>query len=251
MASKGKYDVKISDLKKGIVTNKNVRLAIVQQAILYWNKLPQHTRSWFTLSDMIAEGVNHVVMQIAKKYKSELSKVITYVVHCVRNHYINVVKYFMAEERKDSRTVSLSSPLTADGMTLFDTLVATASTGSLENCVISRIDAITAFMKVYGAADESTRKYIIKWLLQPKFSRNKVGEHFTEAVHQFKFLAAHFGLTYELCSSILSDIDLRTSLSFKLIHKFRTPKRTTSSATLRESIEGDLVPLVMPYAYQT
>lgn len=250
MASKEKYVVKIGDLKKGIVTNKNVRLAIVKQAVIFWNKLPQHTRSWFTINDMIADGINHVVMNVAKKYKSDLSKIITYVTHCVRNHYINVVKYYLAEERRDSKTVSLQTPVGVDSnTTLLDTLELVH--GSFEDCVIARIDATVAFMKVYAAADLQTRKYIIKWLLQPRFSRNKVGENFTEAVHQFKYLAFHYGLTYELCSSILSDEVLRTSLSFKLIHKYRTPKRSTSSAVLRESIEGDLIPLVMPYAYQT
>lgn len=244
MASKGTYAIKLSDIKKGIVTNRNVRLAIAKQAIIYWNMLPKHTQAWFTISDMIAEGINHVVVKVAKKYKKDLSAIITFVVHCVRNHYINLVKYYMAKERKETGTVSLETPV-GDNMTLLDILQRDKLVeSSFENCVIARIDAEVAFDKVYSAADFTTRKYIIRWLLQPKFSRNKMGDNFSDAVSQFKYLAYQHGLTYGLCRSILTDAVLRESLALKLIRSHRTPKRAMSRPILKESLEGDLVALV-------
>jgi hypothetical protein len=252
MAQSDKFVVKVSDVKKGIVNDTNVLRTIKKQAYRFWWKLPKKTREWYSVQDMVSDGVVFVVSHVAKKFdvKRKTAAFNTYVHTSVKNFYINMLNYFYAKERRDDKTYSLDAPCKGlSDVPLIHFVEQRDYHISTERAVIFRCDARKAFLSVYAESEDNTRKYLLKWLLQPTTTKFKNGEEYRKAVQEFRALSKKHWLSIELCRYIMHDEDLRKQLSFDLVMHFRTPLRpTTRVASIANSQERLLVSLAFSYA---
>lgn len=243
----------VTAVKKGDVSS--VLPMIAEKARATWNRLPQHTRNWYTLNDLMSDGVNFTVTKVVKHYRaSEGAKFSTYLYAALDNFYINKVVALTNESRGgkqpyalsfDSGLVKVTSSSGANGfMSVESYLARNQKLGSHEERVVSKVDAERAFLKVYQAATPLLRKYIIRWLLQPKITKFKNGSSFRIASVEFRKLSVVHHFTFELCSFIVDDEQTRLDLCKTILAKrFFTYRGKKATGQLRDCEEWALVQL--------
>ena len=237
-------------IKRGDVSS--VLPMITMKANTSWMQLPPHTRAWRSQNDLVAEGVNFTVTKATKYFDPELgNKFSTYLMVALDNFYFNRMEMYRAKERCEEFTVSYERDWVqmASGkwMPVAKYIGKTQRYLETEDRLITKIDAERAFIKVYEGASSSLRKYLIRWLLQPKTTKFKDGTEYRNAKREFKRLAKPAKLSYELCQYIVRDNMCRLALCHTILFekRFLTYRYKTETGRIRDCEEWALLPLAL------
>jgi hypothetical protein len=225
----------LARIKAGRV--KPVLPMIAEHARATWHKLPDSEKMVQSLPDLIAEGINFTVTHVALKFDYSYGvKFTTFLYHALENYYADIIRKVYSDKRLiphgimsiDSTTVVVNGR----EMSLLDKIKLTRKARlNNEEKIINRIDAERMFVKAYRVATPTLRKYLIKWLLQPKVSRNKPGSDFAIAKKEFRKVARPY-LVPELCETIQNDYICRAQIADILSRKFHTDKKKTHKGFL-------------------
>jgi hypothetical protein len=214
---------------------------------------------WLTHEDLIAAGVAFTVTQAAKTFNPRLgNKFSTYLFDTLENFFktggwvgfgVFLSEPMRAKERWEGSTISYESGyirLSSGRVTTVEKYVARSShVVSHEDLVVYRIDAERAFGKVYAAASPLLRKYLIRWLLQPKVTKFMNGIAYRAAKHEFRTLAKIHILSYPVCQFIINDDVCRKNLCRMILRRgFLTYRHKKVTGRLKDCLEWSLVPLV-------
>lgn len=213
------------NIKRGDVSS--VMGMIVQTADLSWGKLPPHTRAWNTKEEWIAAGVAHTVTHVAKMYhKTRGVKFSTYLQTCLTNFYHYHSEPMRAKERWEGETISIERDFVKVNNRYHTTvefyLAHTMRLPSPEMEVISRIDAVRKFMKVYHAATPNLRKYLIKWFLTSKMIRMREGEEYRSAQSELALLAPEHGFQIDMAVFLATNDQARAEAAMLVVRNYRT-----------------------------
>jgi hypothetical protein len=203
---------------------------IAEHARATWHKLPDSEKMVRSLPDLIAEGINFTVMHAVKKYDSRRgAKFTTFLYHALENYYADVIRNVYADKRLIPHGIMSADTtrvvVNGNQMSLLDGIKLTHKTKmDNEERIIARIDAERMFLRTYALSSPLLRRYLIKWLLQPKVSRNKPGADFRIAKSEFRKVARPY-LIPELCETIQSDWMCRAAIAYNVARMFHTDKK--------------------------
>jgi len=200
---------------------------IAEHARETWHKLPDSEKTVRSVSDLISEGINFTVTHVTKKFDSRKGvKFTTFLYHALENYYIDVIRNVYADKRLIPHGMySLDTHTFPDSnRTIYERYILSRRENKTEAKLINRIDAERMFLKAYASASPLLRRYLIKWLLQPRVSRNKPGSDFYIAKREFRKVAKPY-LVPELCETIQNDWICRASIAHKVSMQFHTPKK--------------------------
>lgn len=238
----------VSQVKAGRV--QSVLPMIAQHARATWHKLPDSEKTVRSLQDLIQEGINYTVTYVAKEFRLSYGvKFSSYLYNGLDFFYADVIRAAYADKRliphgmlsADSTRVNVGGK----NISLLDKIKLTRKTRfDQELRIINRIDAERMFVKVYANASPILRRYMIKWLLQPKVSRNKKGTEFNNAKKEFRIVARPL-LTDELCDTIQNDYMCRSNIASKVANTFHTPKKSSRSGFYNLE-EFQVAPILSP-----
>lgn len=202
---------------------------IAQHALATWEKLPDSEKTVRSKSDLIQEGINFAVTHVTVKFNPKQGvKFTTFLYHALENYYADIIRNVYAEKRLIPHGIlSLeTSRLDIKGKSVRLDRLRSKSRITVEERIINRIDAERMFIRAYDAASPLLRRYLIKWLLQPRVSRNKPGADATIAKREFRKVAKPY-LIPELCETIQSDWQCRASIAHCVASRFHTPRKQT------------------------
>lgn len=239
---------------------------IAEKARTCWLRLPDSEQLVRSFQDLLQEGINHTVTHVAVKFDiarapelnhfrkqyvpdqvSKKVKFTTFLNVALDNYYADVIRAVYTEKRLTAHGL-LSADTTrvvvaGKNISLLDKIKLTRKTRfDQEVRIINRIDAERMFVKAYANASPMLRRYMIKWLLQPRVSRNKVGAEFNSAKREFRKVAKPI-LSNEMCETIQNDYLCRATIADKVASSFRTQKRA-SLAHFVYSEEYQLAPIL-------
>jgi hypothetical protein len=210
---------------------------IAEHARATWFKLPDSEKMVRSLPDLISEGINFTVTHVAIKFDSRRGvKFTTFLYHALDNFYADIIRKVYTDKRLIPHGVmSIDSTrvcINGREMSLMDKVKLTRRTRlNNEEKIINRIDAERMFIKAYRNASPLLRKYLIKWLLQPRVSRNKPGADFAIAKREFKKVARPY-LIPELCDTIQNDWICRATIAGVVADRFHTVKKQSRTGFL-------------------
>jgi hypothetical protein len=219
---------------------------IAEHARETWYKLPDSEKMVRSLPDLIQEGINHTVTHVAVNFdlsratktsaagtfKDSSKKTIkfsSFLHTALDNFYTDIIRKVYADKRLiphgmlsadttrvvvNGRSISLLDKIKLTRKTRYDS----------EERIINRIDAERAFIKAYRLASPNLRRHLIKWLLQPKVSRNRKGSDFKYAKKEFRQVAKPF-LPPSLCKTIQDDYLCRSNIANQVAIRFHTQKK--------------------------
>lgn len=216
---------------------------IAKKARATYHKLPAVEQAATSVADLIAEGRNHAVTHVAKKYNPRLKvKFITLLFKSLDNFYADKLKAAYAEKRKVS-LLSIDSDV-VNGIPVAQ-LVRKSTLDVIEDRIIARIDAERAFVRAYAESSKLLRQYLIMWLLQPlPNGKIKDGVDARLAVEELRRIAPRL-FTRELCESMFNDIDLRLRLANRIMSEFFTVRKELKVATkIEHTVESKVLPLL-------
>lgn len=239
---------------------------IAEKANACWLRLPGSEKSVRSKKDLLQEGINHTVTHVAVRFDiarapelnhfrkqyvpdqiSKKVKFTTFLNVALDNYYADVIRAAYTEKRLAAhglfsadttkvvvagRTISLIDKIKLTRKTRFDQ----------ELSIINRIDAERSFVKAYTNASPMLRRYMIKWLLQPKVSRNKTGVEFNNAKREFRKVAKPI-LSNEMCETIQNDYLCRATIADRVVTSFHTHKKSTSQLFIHTE-EFQLAPIL-------
>lgn len=205
-------------VKRGDITP--VLPMIVEKAHNSYRLLPPHTQAWIKKEDLVQEGIAFTVAKAARLFDPKLGhKFSTFLYPILDNFYKYNSEPMRAQERWEGNTYSLERDLIRvkqsgeSYLTLLETYIGkTLRYASTEDKIIFKIDAERSFIKVYAAASQKLRRYLIRWVLQPKVTKFKDGEEYREARREFRKLAKINGFSYELAEFVTQDEPTRKSI---------------------------------------
>lgn len=223
---------------------------IAEKARATWKKLPGSQQLVLSIADLIQEGVNFTITSVCDSFNPKMgAKFSTFLYTALDNFYADIIRKVYADKRfiarhvlsADTDTISIGDRC----VSIIDVAKVTMkSRYDVERRMINRIDAERGFIKAYAPASPRLRRYLIKWLLQPRVSRNKPGTDFDLAKREFKVVAKPF-LTSEMCETIQNDYVCRFMIADKLAKSFRTEKKAKPGITgYLASEESELSPIL-------
>ena len=207
-------------------------------------KLPMHYQSVWTVDELMAHGIGHSVVYVAKKYKPAKMKkaklkygknafkkdsnesFITYL-HVALDHlYKDLISEAYADKRKVA-VFSLDTEIVGykakSQVSLYECLVRGHRNTKTEEENITRIDAERAFLQVYSTSTPRLRKYLINWCIQPKITKYKLsGKQFRLAIAEFKDQGYHKLLTADLIRTIQNDALCRNRVALAVLRRHHT-----------------------------
>lgn len=210
---------------------------IAEHARATWRKLPDSEKMVRSVPDLMAEGINFTVTHVTEKFNAKHGvKFTTFLYHALENFYADIIRKVYADKRLIPHGImSIDSTMVkvnGQSMSLLNYMKLTKRTKlSIEEKIIYRIDAERMFIRAYAKASPLLRKYLIKWLLQPKVSRNKPGSDFAIAKREFKKVAKPY-LIPELCDTIQNDWLCRSAIAGEVARLFHTAKKQSRSGFL-------------------
>jgi hypothetical protein len=231
---------------------KSILPMIAEHARATWHKLPDSEKMVRSRQDLIAEGINFTVIHVAAKYDYKYGvKFTTFLYHSLENYYADIIRKVYTDKRLIPHGVmSIDSTMINVGgreMSLLDCIKITRRTRlTNEEKIINRIDAERMFLKAYASASPTLRKYLIKWLLQPRVSRNKKGSDFAIAKQEFRRVAKPY-LIPELCETIQTDWLCRATIAGEVSRRFRTNRK--HSTGFLNAAEYAVTPILSPQQY--
>jgi hypothetical protein len=235
----------VANIKAGRV--RCVLPLIAEQARIAWLKLPTTEQILRSVQDLIQEGINHTVVYVVYKFdKTRHVKFTTYLTSALENFYRDIVRSVYRQKRLSphgllSLDTTQCSVINGRKVTL-QKLLSKSRYETQEERIIYRIDAERMFLKAYRNASPLLRRYLIRWLLQPKPSRMKPGADQTLARKEFRKVACPV-LNSELCEVIQNDYLCRNAIADRVCTEFRTAKRQSSNDFLT-SEEWALTPVI-------
>lgn len=226
---------------------------IWQKARNTHKQLAPHTRNWVSVEDQVSESIVLTLGKAAKGFnRKKKAKFSTYLFKALDNNNINTLVFYSAKERDERRTMSYDSDSVRRDGTLYPIdfyVQRTKKVDSPEEQVIKKVDAERAFLTTYHQATPLLRRYLIRWLLQPKTTKFKDGSAFRNARKEFRKLCWYNNLTLECCQTITEHNQLRTELCYKLVFElgYRTIRKENRPHDLKHSEEYVLVPLALRF----
>lgn len=211
---------------------------IAQKARVVWHTLPISEQGMLSEADLIQAGINFTVTHVAVKFNlSRNVKFATYLFSALDNFYADIIRKVYAEKRLIPRGIASldTQTVNVNGHTirLLDKIKLTRRTRlDSEEAIVNRIDAERMFVQAYAHASPILRRYLIRWLLQPKVSKNKEGQDASYAKRELKQYFSRHAKSYmvpELCETIQKDWICRNNIANKISHSFHTAKRKTKS----------------------
>lgn len=206
---------------------------IVHFATKSWELLPPHTRAWNTKEEMIADGVAYTVTHVAKEFLHTFDKKKAANATFARNVgfdnvagcgssfssylYVLLQRFYItqeterlrAEKRWEGNTISLErDKVKIDNRWITSVefyVTHVYKLPSHEEEIISRIDSVRHFLRVYYAATSNLRKYLIRWFLSTKVVRMKDGADYRSAKRELKKLAPLHNFTFDMAMFLISN----------------------------------------------
>jgi hypothetical protein len=226
----------LAKVKKGDVGS--VFPMIVEKAARSWHMLPEHTRGWVTIHDLINDGVSFTVTEAVRKFKKNRStNFSTYLYAALDNFYRYRTEPYRSEGRQESTTFSLDSfvnVMYSNGTQRSGTMLEYVSSKlrfDAEATYIMKIDIERQFIKLYRDSSPQLRRYLIKWFFQPRPMRVARCKELNDSRKEFRRLATQHSFTADMCRMMIRDQAIRIHLAGVISRRFHTIRHMKRDGT--------------------
>lgn len=188
------------------------RRMVAQAAWTVWRRLPQHTKTWVSIDDMITEGMEWLVCEGLVKWREEKGSVSTFVNVAVANYFEDKYgRHYRVGSRGERRLVSLHEVprRTMDGR-LAALEVAIPGLQDIDSAdrIFRSCFVVPVMVRVHKRASENLREELVRWFVPQGNKRLHLStKRFLSARQEFRRLAGAEGLEVGDCRHLLYSVD--------------------------------------------
>lgn len=215
------------ELEVSLLANKFHRM-VAKESIRVWSVLPQHTKVWVSLEDVMQDGMLKLVTDVLPNWEKSKSSLSTFATQVVRNHLDDMytVKYGgrwkqtssgrrFYRKHNEGSTVGIEDLVPAgERRNCWDVLHSMAA-----NLVYSDVGkecwSVPTLLQIYAHASEPLKKEIIHWFLTNERLRLDTPK-FCVACEEFRKLADKYGFDCDDCRHLMNSPVCMDKLSREL-----------------------------------
>jgi hypothetical protein len=180
-----------------------LRRLIAKKAIESWYKLPEKTRAFVNVEDLIQDGLMFA-RKLMLKHDPKRAKFSTVLFHCLENRYRRQAEWLNAKKRFDGFALTLED------------VERTAFDKNAELNVIN-VHVVRAFVSVYFDATWELRESLRRWFIQHDTTKiHTHGKRFNRDKKEFLSLAKKYQLDSNDCRILLSNSKCKSQVVEKL-----------------------------------
>ena len=198
----------MKDVERRYLTAKNYERMVAKAAWWAWRKLPNHTKIWVSVEDMVEDGMRFVTLDVLPKWKEERGSMSTVITVAIYRYFSqNYFQHYVCQRRDESEVHSL------DGLKELDPeiedWVAGVKDGREE--ILKRLFVVAAVREVYNQATPELKEQITRWFFTGKRVHKKTRE-FRKVGREFRQKAYKIGLGFEDCVFLMNNPDCMNEL---------------------------------------